>query len=81
MRFPLPFLAVKDEKEQDWNPWGMELDVPGKTQEAPAAINLHQPIDWQRDFGMKDIQEQDQQILGRRVVEIWGKAAIGEISN
>ena len=34
-----------------------------------------EPIDWQKDFGMKDAPKHSD---GQHVVEIWGKAAIGE---
>ena len=63
-------VALEEDDDDDWNPWGLEFEQEGKGQE------MRQAIDWQKDFGMNDVHQQDD-IDGVQIVEVWGKAAIG----
>ena len=58
---------MKKKNGEDQNPWGSEF----MAHEDHAQSHGEKPIDWQKDFGMrhKDVEQQ-------YTVEIWGKAAI-----
>ena len=64
---------MKKKDGEDQNPWGLEF----MGHENHEQSHDEEPIDWQKDFGMRH-EDVEQQNDGQYTVEIWGKAAISK---